>query len=486
MISETGVISFVDLGAVDLMAVVRIGGGVIVGRGVVMIGEGVVGVGVDGGKVGVVGVEGDGVNVVDVGHCVDVVGMGKVGDGVVSVDRKGMVECWKVEGGGRKVCKEVRGVRWRDKVDTDLYLVAKRRVRVEYAGVAPRGGLVVAVAEGVFSVFDVRSGKRVCEWEEGSLEGKAPEDMLKEFGDGEAGRRMAREREIVSKCEGGRLGGGNVAWDDSGMFILYGSAFGIKVVDVRTGQVVSMIGGAESSERFTSVAVCGFQPSKLKPKIENVPTRIVASAWNKSRVYVFAEEEEISGDRDVYNEQPSRIGAGEADFEGREGKSSKSKLAEAVTLHTGMGDIKVKLFTECRKTVENFVTLCKDGKYNNVLFHRVIDNFMLQTGDYEFGDGTGGVSCWGGTFEDEFFEKLRFDRAGTLGMANAGPATNGSQFFITTVSTTLLSDIEAHYYIDQKGCYLYFETFVFFLHLLILTFRLQLLISTRSIQCLEE
>ncbi len=77
------------------------------------------------------------------------------------------------------------------------------------------------------------------------------------------------------------------------------------------------------------------------------------------------------------------------------------------------------------KTVENFVTLSKQGYYNNLIFHRVIPNFMVQTGCPK-GDGTSGESIWGREFEDEFNPKLKHDKIGTVSMANAGPNTNGS------------------------------------------------------------
>ena len=85
---------------------------------------------------------------------------------------------------------------------------------------------------------------------------------------------------------------------------------------------------------------------------------------------------------------------------------------------------------ECPMTVENFVGLAKKEYYSNMIFHRVIKGFMIQTGD-PGGDGTGGESLWGGHFKDEFHPKLKHDRPFMLGMANAGKDTNGSQFYIT-------------------------------------------------------
>ncbi|KAJ2311553.1 cytochrome P450 monooxygenase 71, partial [Coemansia sp. RSA 2705] len=82
----------------------------------------------------------------------------------------------------------------------------------------------------------------------------------------------------------------------------------------------------------------------------------------------------------------------------------------------------------------NFAALARNGYYNDVIFHRVIKGFMVQTGD-PLGDGTGGESIWGRAFADEFTPQLRHDRPFTLSMANAGPNTNGSQFFITTVES---------------------------------------------------
>jgi len=98
-----------------------------------------------------------------------------------------------------------------------------------------------------------------------------------------------------------------------------------------------------------------------------------------------------------------------------------------------LGTIRIKLFNDIvPKTCENFYKLSK--KYEGCLFHRIIHEFMIQGGDFVNGDGTGGYSIYGGKFEDENFD-IPHDRPYLLSMANSGPNTNGSQFFITTVAT---------------------------------------------------
>lgn len=111
---------------------------------------------------------------------------------------------------------------------------------------------------------------------------------------------------------------------------------------------------------------------------------------------------------------------------------------------TNRGVIKIKLFEkECPKTVENFTTHAKNGYYEGIIFHRVINDFMIQGGD-PTGTGRGGESIWGRSFQDEFDINLHNLR-GALSMANAGPNTNGSQFFIVqagSVPENLLAQME--------------------------------------------
>ncbi len=118
---------------------------------------------------------------------------------------------------------------------------------------------------------------------------------------------------------------------------------------------------------------------------------------------------------------------------------TNSEEGMTVIFETNRGNIEIKLFSDIApKTVENFTKLVEKGYYNGLIFHRVIKSFMIQGGD-PTGTGSGGESIWGKPFEDEVSRGVVFDHPGILAMANAGPNTNGSQFFITTVPTPWLN-----------------------------------------------
>jgi len=129
---------------------------------------------------------------------------------------------------------------------------------------------------------------------------------------------------------------------------------------------------------------------------------------------------------------------GKVDTKKTQTKTESKEMTIAV-VKTNMGKIEIELFADkTPKTVENFVGLANKGYYKGVIFHRVIDKFMIQGGD-PTGTGRGGESIWGKPFEDEIVPSLVFDKPGILAMANSGPNTNGSQFFITVVPTTWLN-----------------------------------------------
>lgn len=118
---------------------------------------------------------------------------------------------------------------------------------------------------------------------------------------------------------------------------------------------------------------------------------------------------------------------------------------------TNQGVIEIELRADIApKAVENFVTHSKNGYYNGLIFHRVIKNFMIQGGD-PTGTGRGGESIWNQPFKDEFAPNAVFDKAGILAMANAGPNTNGSQFFITTYPTHWLNGRHTIFGYVKKG-----------------------------------
>jgi peptidylprolyl isomerase domain and WD repeat-containing protein 1 len=245
---------------------------------------------------------------------------------------------------------------------------------------------------------------------------------------------------------------------------------GIKVVNLTTLVCSRLLGKVENAERFTKIALfqgAAKRDSSLKGSGKdysvqadgtsvNDPT-IMACAVGSQRVYLFSNREPEDNDddtegkgRDVFNEKPTTIennntrngsnggGGGLLALGGGGADKNSRRLPTSATLHTNIGDIIFKLFPkECPKTVENFTTHCRNGYYDDVIFHRVIKGFMVQTGD-PLGDGTGGTSIWGSEFEDEINRDLRHDRAGVLSSANAGPNTNGSQFFVTTVPTPWL------------------------------------------------
>jgi len=134
-----------------------------------------------------------------------------------------------------------------------------------------------------------------------------------------------------------------------------------------------------------------------------------------------------------------------------------AKEDTVVVLETNQGVIEIKLMPEAApKACENFTKLVEEGYYNGLIFHRVIKNFMIQGGD-PTGTGRGGQSVWGEPFEDEVRADVKFDRPGILAMANAGPNTNGSQFFITTAATpwlnmrhTIFGEVISGYDVVQK------------------------------------
>jgi peptidylprolyl isomerase domain and WD repeat-containing protein 1 len=375
-----------------------------------------------------------------------------VHDVVISADAKGHLEYWLPP--TLKFPEDV--VRFHLKTDTNLFEIAKCKTSVSAIEVSNDGGqFVVTSPDHRIRVFWFKTGKLRRVYDE-SLE--VAQDLqrsdvpLYHLEAIDFGRRMAVEKEI-EKTE--NVPQPNAVFDESCNFLIYATLLGIKIVNLHTSKVSRILGKVENNERFLRIAL--YQGDKGNKKVRKIPSAAVnvndskeplsdptllCCAFKKHRIYLFSqrepeEPEDATKGRDVFNEKPppeELLAVSDL------GKTATTSLPDNVVLHSSMGDIHLRLYPEeCPKTVENFTTHCWNGYYDNLIFHRVIKGFMIQTGD-PLGDGTGGQSIWGSEFEDEFHKSLRHDRPFTLSMANAGPNTNGSQFFITTVATPWLDN----------------------------------------------
>ena len=164
---------------------------------------------------------------------------------------------------------------------------------------------------------------------------------------------------------------------------------------------------------------------------------LLCIAYKKERFYVFTKNEpsdEEKKKRDIQNEIISNNKNINKIVNNNNiiNNNEDIKNLNNAILETSFGEIHIKLFNELTpKTCENFIKLSQKNYYDNLIFHRVIKNFMIQTGD-PLGNGTGGESIFGKYFDDEFNDQLKHEEF-MVSMANCGKNTNGSQFFITTV-----------------------------------------------------
>mmetsp|Transcript_9916 Transcript_9916/g.20153 ORF Transcript_9916/g.20153 Transcript_9916/m.20153 type:complete len:753 (-) Transcript_9916:29-2287(-) len=284
---------------------------------------------------------------------------------------------------------------------------------------------------------------------------------------------------VGSTSEGSNHQHFHLTFDNTGNYLLLPTIVGIKVINIQTHRVTAMVGKGDSSAfRFIDIGLCpgdakvdqqlqlarmGGSSAAIKHGSENgaAPPNdslLIALAYDKRRFMVFTHHDPLNNNdqddepdeqtilaRDILNEQPDASDILDASHLGRSGNdpnsSSQLTTATQAILRTTHGDIRIKLLApkETPRTIENFIGHAQSGYYDNVIFHRIIPSFMIQTGD-PLGDGTGGESIWGGEFEDEIRRELKHDRPFTVSMANAGPNTNGSQFFITTVPTPWLDN----------------------------------------------
>lgn len=362
----------------------------------------------------------------------------------ISVDESGVVECWG--GASLDYTTSPKCLTWKSKMETDLYEFVKTKSLPLDICFSSDGSRFATISDDRrMRVFRFASGKLVKVIDESLkrfTEMKQSEHSLSNM---EFSKRMAVEKELQSSPFNRQC---SIIFDESNNFIFYSTMLGIKVVNLYTNKCSRII-GSHDNVRFLQLALYQGTSSKVKANFScgadsfdhhqaTPDPTLFCTAFKKNRLYLFSKREpddKMNGEsnRDIFNEKPSKeeMVAATEDI-------LYTRIADSAVIHTTFGDIILKLFgKECPKTVENFCVHSRDGYYNGNIIHRVIKGFMIQTGDPD-GNGTGGQSIWGGEFEDEIHPMLKHDAPFTVSMANAGPNSNGSQFFITVVPTPWL------------------------------------------------
>uniref|UniRef100_A0A8D3ADG3 peptidylprolyl isomerase n=1 Tax=Scophthalmus maximus TaxID=52904 RepID=A0A8D3ADG3_SCOMX len=344
---------------------------------------------------------------------------------IVSADKAGMLEYWT---GLPSEFKFPRHVHWEYKTDTDLYEFAKHKTYPTSLAFSSDGKKMATIAsDRKVRIFRFLTGKLMRVFDESLTMFTELQQMRQQLPDMEFGRRMAVEREL-EKVDGIRLT--NIIFDETGHFVLYGTMLGIKVINVETNRCVRILGKLENIRvvqlslfqgvaKAIQVAPTVEMKASDNPALDNVepdPT-IFCTAFKKNRFYMFSKREpedtkSADSDRDIFNEKPSK--------------------EEVMAATQAEGPKRVS------DNINKTLSFSYQGKFSH-LFIRKNLGFMIQTGD-PTGTGMGGESIWGGEFEDEFHATLRHDRPYTLSMANGGPGTNGSQFFVTVVPTPWLDN----------------------------------------------
>jgi peptidylprolyl isomerase domain and WD repeat-containing protein 1 len=344
----------------------------------------------------------------------------------VSADEQGILEVWDCTTGSKEgqvvgaSCSMANNqLEHPSKMDTDLYSLAKKNTYARSLSMS-NNYFVVYGADHKVRVYQLTTGKIQVRYDE-RLDVYASKIDTYGMDSIEYGKRAATEREMEEQKD---YPSQLVQMDPSERYLLIATMVGIKVIEWKKNKVLKIIGKADASQlRFLSFCHClgdaktNQQMQLARGASTSIATAdkqvtkdslIVVLAFNQRRFYVFSHvdplkdaEQAKSINRDIWNEVPTaqdQLLGSEGNAAG--GAAQVTAYSKAI-LRTTMGDIHIKFFLEVPKTLENFCGHARSGYYDNVIFHRIIQGFMLQTGD-PLGDGTGGESIWGGEFEDEF------------------------------------------------------------------------------------
>ncbi|XP_055376555.1 peptidylprolyl isomerase domain and WD repeat-containing protein 1 [Condylostylus longicornis] len=366
---------------------------------------------------------------------------------VISIDSAGILEYWMNPKHDYKFPLKI--VHFESKLDTSLYEFVKIKTIVSGLGITPNGKKFATMStDRKVRIFGFLSGKLLRVFDETIARLTEFQQKTQTLPNMEFGRRMAAERDLEKTDFFTNI---NCQFDATGHFLIYTTMFGIKIINVETNRCVHILGKSDNLRplqvalfqgkvKRSKAAITLEQEASDNPTLQSVSSDpiIFCTAYKKQRFFIYSRRlpsDLQDVDRDIFNEKPSK-----EDIIAVPESQAIQRIYESAILHTTFGDIHIKLFEkECPKAVENFCVHSKNGYYNGHIFHRVIKGFMIQTGD-PTGTGTGGQSIWGSDFKDEFVPTLKHDRPYTVSMANCGPNTNGSQFFITVLPTPWLDN----------------------------------------------
>jgi len=304
-------------------------------------------------------------------------------DCVVSVDNGGMIEYWRPSGDFQKP-KDV----FEFKSKTDLYDFKKTRSIPASLTLSPNGEKFATQSfpDRQIRIFSFRTGKCLRKYDESiaTLTDLQSHDNPFKLDTMTFGARLTADKELEKTTAS--LPSANVLFDESGNFIIYATLNGIKFVNTVTNKMVRLL-GKDESHRFTNLALYQGAPKRkgvtnltmaasenpLLAEAEAIDPILFCTAFRKTRFFMFTIDGEAKGDRDVYNEKPTRD-----DKAALEDANKPTQTGTVAVMHTTLGDIFIKLFPNAApKAVENFCTLAKNGYYDGTIFHRVIPKYVL-------------------------------------------------------------------------------------------------------------